>query len=110
VLTPSIRGCWPRRPAICFRTNSYIIGNHDSYHFYGVIGFGIMVFIHELGHFGRQAPGHKRSFSWLGQAWWASSTRGTDYRLSICLWGYCKMKGELPMTQGGAEADSDARA
>jgi len=78
--------------------------------FYGVIGFGIMVFIHELGHFlaAKRMGIEVEAFSlgW-GKRLVGFKYKGTDYRLSIIPFGgYCKMKGELPMTQGRAEAGS----
>src|SRR4030065_383383 len=77
---------------------------------YGIIGFGIMVFIHELGHFlaAKRLGIEVEAFSlgW-GKRLVGFKYKGTDYRLSIIPFGgYCKMKGELPMTQGRAEADS----
>lgn len=72
----------------------------------GILGLGIVVFIHELGHLlGAKAVGievEAFSLGWgkklIGRTW-----RGTEYRLSLLpLGGYCKMKGEK-MLQGALE-------
>ena len=77
--------------------------------FLGVVGLGLMVFIHELGHFvaAKLAGVHVEVFS-LG---WGSKlvgfTRGgTTYQISwFPIGGYCKMKGEIaPGLAGGAGA------
>jgi regulator of sigma E protease len=64
----------------------------------GLAGLGIVVFIHELGHFlaarlmGIQVEAF--SIGW-GRPVLKKKIRGTEYRLSLFpLGGYCKMKGE----------------
>jgi regulator of sigma E protease len=64
----------------------------------GLAGLGIVVFIHELGHFlaARLMGIEVEAFSigW-GRAILKKKFRGTEYRLSLFpLGGYCKMKGE----------------
>lgn len=79
---------------------------------YGLIGLGIMVFIHELGHFvAAKINGVAVEVFSLG---WgpkmAGFTRGgTTYQISwFPVGGYCKMRGELvPGIAGGAAAGSD---
>ena len=68
---------------------------------FGVIGFGIMVVIHEFGHFlaAKRLGIEVEAFSlgW-GRRLVGFKYKGTDYRLSIIPFGgYCKMKGELPL-------------
>ena len=68
---------------------------------FGIIGFGIMVFVHELGHFlaAKRVGIEVEAFSlgW-GKRLVGFKYKGTDYRLSIIPFGgYCKMKGELPV-------------
>ena len=66
--------------------------------FFGVLGFGIMVFIHELGHFiAAKKVGigvEVFSLGWGGKM--IGFSRGeTSYQLSwIPIGGYCKMKGD----------------
>lgn len=64
----------------------------------GLVGLGVVVFIHELGHLlAAKAVGievEAFSLGWgrklIGRTW-----RGTEYRLSVFpIGGYCKMKGE----------------
>ena len=64
----------------------------------GLIGLGVVVFIHEFGHLvGAKAVGidvEAFSLGWgrklIGRVW-----RGTEYRISIFpVGGYCRMKGE----------------
>ena len=67
---------------------------------FGVVGFGIMVFVHELGHFlaAKRVGIHVEAFSlgW-GKKLIGFDYRGTNYRISmIPLGGYCRMKGEDP--------------
>jgi regulator of sigma E protease len=67
---------------------------------FGVIGFGIMVFVHELGHFlaAKRVGIHVEAFSlgW-GKKLVGFDYKGTNYRISmIPLGGYCRMKGEDP--------------
>ena len=65
----------------------------------GLIGLGIIIFIHELGHFiGAKACGIQVDTFSLG---WGKKLVGfrrgeTEYRLALFpLGGYCKMKGEM---------------
>jgi regulator of sigma E protease len=74
---------------------------------FGVLGFGIMVFVHELGHFlaakrlGIQVEAF--SLGW-GPRLIGFTRKGTDYRLSVIPFGgYCKMKGEVPLGLGRQE-------
>ena len=65
---------------------------------FGVLGLGIMVFIHELGHFlAAKANGvavEVFSLGW-GPALASMDHRGTRYQVSwFPLGGYCKMKGD----------------
>jgi regulator of sigma E protease len=67
---------------------------------FGVIGFGIMVFVHELGHFlaAKRVGIQVEAFSlgW-GKKLVGIDYKGTNYRISmIPLGGYCRMKGEDP--------------
>ncbi|MBN1835955.1 MAG: site-2 protease family protein [Spirochaetales bacterium] len=67
----------------------------------GVIGFGIMVFVHELGHFlaAKRVGIHVEAFSlgW-GRKLVGFDYKGTNYRISVFpLGGYCRMKGEDPL-------------
>ena len=64
----------------------------------GLLGLGIVVFLHELGHFlACKAVGiHVEAFSlgW-GKPFLKKNWRGTEYRLSVFpVGGYCKMSGE----------------
>lgn len=67
----------------------------------GILGLGIVVFFHELGHLlGAKLCGIEVevfSIGWgkklIGRTW-----RGTEYRISMLpLGGFCKMKGEHPV-------------
>lgn len=64
----------------------------------GILGLGILVFFHELGHFiAARISGVKvEAFSvGMGPVILHHSYKGTDYRLSLIpLGGYCAMKGE----------------
>ena len=64
----------------------------------GILGLGILVFFHELGHFiAARISGVKvEAFSvGMGPVILHHSCKGTDYRLSLIpLGGYCAMKGE----------------
>lgn len=67
---------------------------------FGVVGFGIMVFVHELGHFiaaKRVGIGVEAfSLGW-GKRIVGFDYKGTNYRISMLPFGgYCKMKGEDP--------------
>jgi len=66
--------------------------------FFGVLGFGIMVFVHELGHFiAAKKVGigvEVFSLGW-GRKMIGFSRGGTSYQLSwVPIGGYCKMKGD----------------
>ncbi len=78
---------------------------------FGVIGFGIMVLVHEFGHFlaAKRMGIEVEAFSlgW-GKRLVGFKHKGTDYRLSIIPFGgYCKMKGELPLG-GGPEVQGSS--
>ncbi|HEC61719.1 MAG TPA: PDZ domain-containing protein [bacterium] len=67
---------------------------------FGLIGFGIMVFFHELGHFvvAKRAGIEVDTFSlgW-GKKLFGFDHRGTNYRISLVPFGgYCKFRGEIP--------------
>lgn len=82
----------------------------------GLVGIGIMVFVHELGHFvaarlagvevevlslgwGPRLIGFKRGNTWYQVSW------------LLLIGGYCKMKGELvPSTAGGGQPEGVAAA
>lgn len=64
----------------------------------GIIGLGVVVFVHELGHFVvAKASGitvEAFSLGW-GKVLYHREWKGTDYRISLLpIGGYCKMKGE----------------
>jgi len=64
----------------------------------GILGLGIVVFVHELGHFlAAKASGitvEAFSLGW-GRVLFARTWKGTEYRISMLpIGGYCKMKGE----------------
>jgi regulator of sigma E protease len=66
---------------------------------FGLLGLGIIIFVHESGHFiAAKANGiHVETFSlgW-GKKLVGVSRKGTDYRISwFPIGGYCKMKGEM---------------
>lgn len=73
----------------------------------GVVGLGLMVFIHELGHFvaAKLAGVHVEVFSLGWGAKLVGFTRGgTTYQLSwFPIGGYCKMKGEIAPGLAGGE-------
>jgi regulator of sigma E protease len=82
----------------------------------GIIGLGIMVFIHELGHFvAAKLNGvgvETFSLGW-GPKLVGFTRGGTSYRISwFPIGGYCKMKGELVpgLAGGGADAVKEAEA
>jgi regulator of sigma E protease len=69
----------------------------------GLVGLGIVVFIHELGHFvaARLVGVEVEAFAvgW-GPAFFRWKPRSTEYRLCwLPLGGYCKMKGEAFLVQ-----------
>jgi len=64
----------------------------------GLLGLGVVVFVHELGHFlmARLVGIQVEAFSigW-GKPFFKKTIRGVEYRLGVFpLGGYCKMKGE----------------
>jgi regulator of sigma E protease len=68
---------------------------------FGVIFFGIVVFVHELGHFvaAKRVGIEVETFSlgW-GRKLVGFDYKGTNYRISLIpLGGYCRMKGEDPL-------------
>ncbi len=77
----------------------------------GLVGLGVVVFIHELGHLlSAKAVGidvEAFSLGW-GRKLVGVSWRGTEYRISVFpLGGYCKMKGEQSYTKA---VEQDAKA
>jgi regulator of sigma E protease len=71
--------------------------------FFGLLGLGIIVFIHELGHFvSAKACGievETFSLGW-GKKMVGFVRGGTSYQISwFPIGGYCKMKGEMPKGQ-----------
>jgi regulator of sigma E protease len=80
----------------------------------GIIGLGVLVFVHELGHFAA-AKANGVGVEVLSLGWGprlAGFTRGgTTYQISwFPVGGYCKMKGELVPGIAGGGAESIARA
>jgi regulator of sigma E protease len=76
---------------------------------FGIIGFGIMVFVHELGHFiaaKRVGIGVETfSLGW-GRKIVGFDYKGTNYRISMLPFGgYCKLKGEDPYSAQEQRAD-----
>ena len=80
----------------------------------GIVGLGVMVFVHELGHFAAAKLNgvtvETLSLGWgprlAGFTW-----RGTTYQVSwFPIGGYCKMKGELAPGVAGGRAEAIARA
>lgn len=74
----------------------------------GAVGLGLMVFIHELGHFvaARLAGVHVEVFSlgW-GPRLAGFTRRGTTYQVSwFLIGGYCKMRGEIVPGSGAPGA------
>ncbi len=78
---------------------------------YGLLGLGVIVFIHELGHFiaARLSGVKVESFSvGMGPILLHKTIGDTDYRLSLIpLGGYCGMKGEK-MFQEAIENNLDS--
>lgn len=73
----------------------------------GLIGLGLVVFFHELGHLiAAKANGvtvEAFSVGW-GRKIWSFSRGGTDYRISwLPIGGYCKMKGEHALLRAWQE-------
>jgi regulator of sigma E protease len=76
---------------------------------FGIIGFGIMVFVHELGHFiaAKRVGIEVETFSlgW-GKKIVGFDYKGTNYRISMLPFGgYCKLKGEDPYNPQEQRAD-----
>ena len=76
----------------------------------GVFGFGIMVFVHELGHFlAAKAAGIEVevfSLGW-GKKMVGFTRGGTSYQISwFPIGGFCKLKGEEAITQAAAREKS----
>lgn len=68
--------------------------------FFALIGFGLLVFIHEFGHFitGKffKVGIEVFSFGW-GKEWFGFDYKGTHYQVSmIPIGGFCKFAGEHP--------------
>lgn len=77
----------------------------------GLIGLGIVIFVHETGHFlAAKASGievEAFSLGW-GRPLLRYSWRGTEYRLSaLPLGGYCKLKGEQALQDPDAARPED---
>ena len=80
----------------------------------GIIGLGVMVFVHELGHFvAAKLSGvtvETLSLGW-GPRLVGFTRGGTSYQISwFPVGGYCKMKGELVPGLAGGGAEAIARA
>ncbi|MDR3312667.1 MAG: RIP metalloprotease RseP, partial [Spirochaetaceae bacterium] len=77
----------------------------------GILCLGVLIFIHEAGHFGaaRLAGVTVESFSLgMGPVLAHRTWRGTDYRISLLpLGGYCGMKGEKD-SPDDARGDADS--
>ncbi len=76
----------------------------------GLIGLGIVIFIHETGHFiaAKLSGIEVEAFSlgW-GQPFFRYQYRGTEYRLSVLPFGgYCKLKGEQTLPGDDGEVRS----
>lgn len=76
----------------------------------GIFGFGIMVFVHELGHFlAAKAAGIEVevfSLGW-GRKMVGFTRGGTSYQISwFPIGGYCRLKGEEAITQAAAREKS----
>lgn len=76
----------------------------------GLIGLGLVVFVHELGHLlAAKAVGievEAFSIGW-GRKLWGTTYKGTEYRISLFPFGgYCKMKGEEMLVKAWESGDS----
>jgi regulator of sigma E protease len=76
----------------------------------GIFGFGIIVFVHELGHFlAAKAAGidvEVFSLGW-GKKMVGITRGGTSYQISwFPIGGFCKLKGEEPINQTAAREKS----
>ena len=81
--------------------------------FFGILGLGIVVFVHELGHFiaAKLCKIEVVTFSlgW-GKKLVGFKYKGTNYQISrIPIGGYCKMKGEYPKEKIDEEVDKKLR-
>ncbi|MDR1095392.1 MAG: site-2 protease family protein, partial [Spirochaetaceae bacterium] len=75
----------------------------------GLVGLGVVVFVHELGHFlAARAMGievEAFSIGW-GKAFFKKKIGGVEYRLGVFpLGGYCKMKGETDFRDAAGNED-----
>lgn len=79
--------------------------------FLGLIGLGVVVFVHELGHFlaARAVGVQVEAFSLGWGPKLAGFTRGgTEYRMSVFpIGGYCRMKGEESFKAALERGDQD---
>jgi regulator of sigma E protease len=76
----------------------------------GLIGLGLVVFVHELGHLlaAKSVGINVEAFSvgW-GTKIWSFTRRGTEYRVSwLPIGGYCKMQGEHALLRAWQEKSS----
>ena len=81
--------------------------------FFGILGLGIMVLIHELGHFlAAKANGVEVevfSLGW-GRRMVGFERGGTSYQISwFPLGGYCKMKGDEGLREAWRLGSDDVR-
>lgn len=81
--------------------------------FFGILGLGIMVLVHELGHFlAAKANGVEVevfSIGW-GRRIAGFQYRGTTYQVSwFPLGGYCRMKGDSALREAWLNRDSEYR-
>lgn len=76
----------------------------------GLLGLGLVVFVHELGHLiAARASGitvEAFSVGW-GRKIWSKTWKNTEYRVGwLPLGGYCKMQGEHALTQAWQQGSS----
>ncbi len=76
----------------------------------GLLGLGLVVFVHELGHLiAAKATGitvEAFSVGW-GRKIWSFTRGGTEYRISLLpIGGYCKMQGEHALIRAWQEKSS----
>ena len=81
--------------------------------FFGILGLGIMVLVHELGHFlAAKANGVEVevfSLGW-GRRIAGFEHRGTTYQISLFpLGGYCRMKGDSALREAWLNRDAECR-
>lgn len=79
------------------------------------IGFGLVIFVHELGHFLMARRNgvfvHKFAigFDFFGARLFSWTRGGTEYVIgALPLGGYVKMKGQYDMPEGAAPSDADS--